>query len=198
MTNTFFNSKEDYLLFRELFAKAVNHENAKSQVIHGDYGTYKKDGWMTPAHFVFANLVRGRHITHGFTPCTNKNKLSNGGNIWQGLDHAVNTLQNIVDTAHLIKQKDKHRIYEWDKTRLNDFLEPFLHEHPENHELKAMFMNLLTKLSVDLAQHEKYDTTFGKGRKIANEIIHSDKKPQNYQEFMEIVEKVENTVKEAA
>jgi hypothetical protein len=183
MTNTFFNSKEDYLLYRELFAKAAQNKE------------------LTAVHFVFNNLVRGRHITHGFTPCTNKNKLSNGGTIWHGLDHAVSLLQSVVTAAHLIKRNDSESDnwrYRWDKEQLAKFLTPFLDENTQDHELYQMFINLLIKLSVALAKHEKYDSGFGKGRKIAIEIMNLDKKPQNYQEFMEIVEKVENKVKEAA
>jgi len=158
MTNTFFNSKEDYLLFRSNFAAAVNHKNAKSKLTPCDEwiretdtfldgtGQHREKGWMTGAHFLFLNIVRGREIHKGFTPITNKTKLQNSSTIWNGLDIAVDNLHNIVSIAH--KLNSGHSVSDWERKDLDKFLEPLLGDNDKNSEIYDMYLAVLRKMII--------------------------------------------------
>lgn len=201
MTNTFFNSKEDYLLFRSNFAAAVNHKNAKSKLTPCDEwiretdtfsegtGQHRENGWVTGAHFVFLNIVRGREMHKGFTPITNKTKLQNSGTIWNGLDIAINNLHYVVSTAH--KLNSGHSVSDWERKDLDEFLEPLLGGEDKNSEIYDMYLAILRKLVTTTAKHEKYHTDFGIGLKVAKEMVKNSYKPTNYDEFMKIVKGIQ-------
>ncbi len=69
----FFETKEQYLNFRKAFALAVNDPRSKkSKPDPARYGKRDK-GWMTGAHFMLLNCIRGLPVDRGFSPMT-KNK----------------------------------------------------------------------------------------------------------------------------
>jgi len=200
MTNTFFNSKEDYLLFRSNFAAAVNHKNAKSKLTPCDEwiretdtfsegtGTHCENGWVKGSHFVFLNIVRGREIHKGFTPVTNPTKLKNSNTIWNGFDIAVHNLHHVASIAH--KLNSGHTVYESEHRDLDRFLEPLLGDSGKNSEIYDMYLAVLRKMITTTAKHEKYHTDFGIGLKVVNEMVKNSYKPTNYDEFMKIVKEI--------
>ncbi len=72
----FFETKEQYLNFRKAFATAVNDPRAKKG--KPDTNGYKARGWMTGAHFMLLNAIRGLPIERGFSPITAELKIENG------------------------------------------------------------------------------------------------------------------------
>ena len=202
MTKQYFKTKEQYLQFRANFAAAANHANAKSTCepcdewldnegkISYNTGSSRVKGWLQAEHFIFLNLVRGKPYHHGFTPTTNKNKLSNGGNIWQGLDDAVRRLRYAVTSAKDIKQIPQNATsHSGDDFR--KFIEPFLGDLPS-----AIFIEILCSMEEILVEHKNYYTYFGEGAKIAKKMVSEDLKPKNYQEFMQIVEEINDAQEE--
>ena len=75
---TYFQTKEQYLTFRNNWANAVNS---------------KKE--LTAAHHILYNILRGRSHDMGFTPITNGNKLRNGMLFNFGLYHGMVELERI-------------------------------------------------------------------------------------------------------
>ena len=75
-TNKFFETKDQYLAFRAAFAAAQNNPRAKKGK-PGPYG-YKPPGWLSAAHFMLLNEIRGYPRTRGFTEITSRLKLDNG------------------------------------------------------------------------------------------------------------------------
>jgi len=137
MTKEYFNSKEDYLLFRKQFAAAQNHLNAKSHLEPADEwlgatdvfskgtGTHRVTGWLTATHYILLNILRGKPPKRGFTPLTNKNKLDAAKSAWDGFDVAYNDLIRIVDVAKkVVEHRDNEKT--WLQTTLNEFLLPLI------------------------------------------------------------------------
>lgn len=69
----FFETKEQYLNFRKAFASAVNDPRAKKGKPDPNNNGHRARGWMTGAHFMLLNCIRGIPTTRGFNPMT-KNK----------------------------------------------------------------------------------------------------------------------------
>ncbi len=76
-TNKFFETKEQYLAFRAAFAAAQNNPRAKKGKPQPPHGIRDK-GWLSGAHFMLLNAVRGLPYDRGFTPITCQRKLDNG------------------------------------------------------------------------------------------------------------------------
>jgi len=205
MTNSFFNSKEDYLLFRSNFAAAVNHQNAKSKLTPCDEwiratdtfsegtGNHREKGWMTGAHFIFLNIVRGRDLYKGFTPITNPQKLKNSPTIWNGFDIAVDNLITIASYAQNLRNDVLPDSY---KAHLDKFIEPLLGTGEKNSETYYMYVNVLAKMASSTPKYEKYHTDFGIGGEILDVMVKNALAPKNYEEFMQIVGEIENVQKE--
>ena len=177
MTNTYFKTKQQYLQFRKAFATAANA------------------GTLQAEHFIFLNIVRGIPYTRGFSPVTRTTKLSNGANIWQGLDNGVRRLRNVAHSANDIKQIPKNATSQGG-FNFREFIEPFLGEGDEF--LNVVLMNILCELEETLKEHKVYYTSFGEGVKIARRMVEEDLKPKNYQEFMQIVDEIAASSKKAA
>ena len=177
MTNTYFKTKQQYLQFRKAFATAANA------------------GTLRAEHFIFLNIVRGLPYTRGFTPVTRTTKLSNGANIWQGLDVAMRRLRRVAHSANDIKQIPKNATSQGGSD-FRRFIEPLMEGSDEF--LNIILMNILCELEETLSEHKEYYTSFGVGVKVARKMIAEDLKPKNYQEFMQIVDEIANSSKKAA
>jgi len=200
MTNTYFKTKEQYFQFRDNFAAASKNVKSKStceacdewleheEKLSYDTGMSRVQGWLHAEHFIFLNIVRGLPIHHGFTPVTSKNKLSNGGNIWKGLDDGVRALNRAVHSAKDIKQIPQNT-HSQGGSEFRKFIEPLT---GENDFLNILYMNILCDIEPLLKEHTEYYTSFGIGVKIAKKMVEEELKPKNYQEFMQIVEEIEN------
>src|SRR5271157_4503291 len=98
-TTKFFASKEQYVNFRRAFAVAhLAPENKKSKDQYGN----KKFGWLTPAHFMLLNIIRGIPWYRGFSPKTSKPFLESGGTPTQASDAARVHLSNVIHSAKVL------------------------------------------------------------------------------------------------
>lgn len=94
----FFETKEQYLNFRKAFASAVNDPRSrkgKPQPPHG----YRQKGWMTAAHYMLLNAVRGLPVTRGFMPYTKSLVLQNGILPDHNIDYSRRVLENAIAAA---------------------------------------------------------------------------------------------------
>ena len=182
MTNKhFFETKEQYLAFRKAWANAVNSDKAKSKTVYSEFydGTIREPGWITAAHHIFYNIVRNHPIDTGFTPVTRKTKLENGAIINGGLYEGWVALKAVVETA---KEKtnssffNKPKISDYRERQLVAFLEPF-----------ARTINTEMLAQIELPKVERLDASFGKGKKLAQAILTSEKKPTTIQDLDELM-----------
>lgn len=72
----FFTDKEHYLKFRDAWASAVNHPDAKSTLKTYSWGVVRDKGSVQGAENLVYALLRGKDIFKAFTPITNYNKLT--------------------------------------------------------------------------------------------------------------------------
>ena len=135
MTKQYFKTKEQYLAFRKAFAAAANA------------------GTLRAEHFIFLNIVRGLPYTRGFTPVTRTTKLSNGANIWQGLDDGVRSLRYAAHSANDIKQIPKNADSQGGY-HFRTFIEPFIGEGSEF--LNVILLQILCELEETLSKHKIY------------------------------------------
>lgn len=173
MTNEYFNTKEDYLLFRKQFAAAVNHNNAKSHLEpcdewhseEGEYskgtGTHRIDGWMTAAHFIFLNIARTLPPKRGFTSITNKIKLANSTSEWQGFNDGANKLLRLSKLAKTTNaQNITGGFGGWQEKELYEFFKPLIEAENslakryeevlgKNNPLVERYMNILAKMPME-------------------------------------------------
>lgn len=116
---TYFNSKQQYLKFREAWAYAVNSdrrfstlEKCDEQIREAGHCGYRKfgavseqtgkrliPGWITPSHHVLYNILRNKPFDVGFSPVTNHTRLKNGMYINNGLFSAVFNLKCVIEAA---------------------------------------------------------------------------------------------------
>lgn len=165
MTTKLFKTKEQYLQFRQAFAKAA------------------QAGTLRAEHFIFLNLVRGLPYHRGFTPVTSTNKLSNGADICGGLDRGVKSLRYAVHSSRDARGGDLKRFLAPFEEAGDDLVAAAITQLLQ--ELDNIKDNVLDK-------HETYYSYFGVGRKIAQKMLAGDLKPKNYQEFIEIKLEIEN------
>jgi len=112
---------------------------------------------LTGAHHVLLNILRGHPVERGFTPITKTTKLQNGFRINHGLYFAAGELSSIVSGA----ASDSG----YQKTRAEMFIAPF-----------NGTLTLEQLASIEVPSIPSLQSDFGKGRKIAQKIIESDKK----------------------
>lgn len=130
-------------------------------------------------HFIFLNLVRGLPYHRGFTPITSKNKLANGSDICPGLDRAVQNLRFAIHSS-----RDARGM------AFKDFIAPFVEEGDV--KTAAILMQVLQKLDKTLDSHEKLYSCFGVGRHLSEMILRDYKKPNNYQDIIQMIEEIKN------
>lgn len=205
MTNTYFKSKEQYFQFRSNFAAATNNVKSKStcctcdeyhrheQSVTYDTGMSRIQGWLHAEHFIFLNIIHGKPIHYGFAPVTNKNKLTYGGNIWPGLDVGVRALKRAIHSAKDITQIPQNAKRRGGKA-FREFIEPIV---GGNEFLNVQYMKILLNIEPIFADYNEYYTTFGEGVKIARKMVEEELKPKNYEEFMQIVDEINNEMQRA-
>lgn len=104
MNKSIFETKEQYLTFRKAFAAAQNDQRAKHYFTDDvAAGKIKHDGWLQAEHFILLNAIRGKPFDRGFTPITNKNKItSNWGNPREAFDSAHKRLLRAQEHARTL------------------------------------------------------------------------------------------------
>ena len=176
---TLFETKEQYLYFRKMWADAVNSPKAKT--------TKTNYGWLHAEHMVLYNILRQRQFDKGFSPVTSKNKLENGAYINYGLWSACSTLRSHINRAkNIIGANDsggflkkKVEPSEWDVKYVNEFLEPF-----------ADTVTPLMLSKVELPEVHMLESGYGKGRKIAKLILEAETKPTTFAQIDEMLKEV--------
>jgi hypothetical protein len=140
----FFETKEQYLLFRKIWARAVKSPRAKSYILPSDEwittsnyrgyvshntGTIRRKGWITPSHMILYNIIRNKPIDTGFTDVTNPYKIANS-EVFYDNAFSVALEQLIIyqnyTKVHLEdpkKYSEGYRKFRMDA--LNSFFEPF-------------------------------------------------------------------------
>jgi len=184
---TLFETKEQYFYFRKMWADAVNSPKSKSTVIQGNYGAYREAGWLKAEHMMLCNILRQRSFDRGFSPVTSKNKLENGAHINAGLYFACNELRDSVvrakkimianESGGLFKKKETPN--EWDVKYVTKFLAPFN---------ETVSVEMLSK--VELPEVQLLESAYGKGRKIARQILESETKPTSFAQIDEMLKEV--------
>lgn len=141
----FFDTKEQYLLFRKIWARAVKSPRAKSYILPSDEwiwndryhcrgrvshmtGTIRKKGWITPSHMILYNIIHNKPIDTGFTDVTNPYKIANSEVFYDNaFSVALDNLRVIQNYAKEFlanpSEFRKERAY-WND-RLLKFFEPF-------------------------------------------------------------------------
>jgi hypothetical protein len=142
----FFETKEQYLLFRKIWARAVKSPRAKSYILPSDEwiwdskhtcrghvshmtATIRKKGWITPAHMILYNIIRNKPIDTGFTDVTNPYKIANS-EVWYdgGFGNALEQLiiyQNYVKEYLIDPKAFREGYYKFRMEELKKFFEPF-------------------------------------------------------------------------
>jgi hypothetical protein len=187
----FFNdSKEQYLHFKQIWSQAVNSDKAKKTVEFEptfEY-TYRKDGWLTSAHHLIYALIRGGDAYKAFTPVTKKSKLENGAYLNYGLHMArwylsyfANRANQYVADVEGGKQKlsifGKKRVIQKDHSQLEEFLLPF------DGTITPQMIIKLDELCPDV---KPIESSYGKGKQLAQKIISGEVKPITYGEMQEM------------
>lgn len=152
-TTRFFQTKDQYLAFRNAFATAQKDKRAHKSYSESTASVYdletksyktipakiKHNGWMCSAHYLLFNLVVGKDYYSGFSPKTKKLFVESGGNADRGLNGAIKHLAFVIECANnllgkptvqapsWVKDKKKfvaEKTNEWQNT-VNAFLQPF-------------------------------------------------------------------------
>jgi len=121
MTNTFFETKEQYLNFRAAWSAAVNSNKAKTTT--GSSGE-RFVGWVQAEHFILYNLLRGRPAYRGFSLKTKYNCLVNGATINHGYARAGKQLGHMIRCAKKIVDPE-NQLPDYAVRSVQRFLEPF-------------------------------------------------------------------------
>jgi hypothetical protein len=149
METNFFETIEQHAAYRAAWSAAVNDVRAKSTLakhdewiyndvtkrgtVSKDSGQHKVSGWIRPQHHLLFNIIKGRDLSTGFTPITNKNKIvSNHLDADFGINHAKRTLSGICITARNVLANRETptnavmaRIHERQELFLTEFLQPY-------------------------------------------------------------------------
>jgi hypothetical protein len=161
MTTSIFNTKEQYLSFRDAWKTAAKSIKATKAT--------QVRGWIQAEHHILFNVLCRKKIDNGFTPVTNSNKLNNGTHINQGFYFGMSRLRNMQKTAlDIINGKS---VYEGRARAFAEFIEPFGN---------TVTVDMIAAL--DLPEIEPLCSTYGKSRKVAIKIISGDFKPVNFEQ----------------
>lgn len=183
---SFFKTKEQYLAFRSAWAAAVNDNRSKSSIREVQFPgtrrysaytyTIKEPGWITGAHMMLYNILRGKDLLTGFSPVTNKARLSNGAHINHGAFFAYQKLSAIVRAASMAKDDNRYSV------AVEKFLEPF--------------KGTVTVEMLQMIKFEERDiikpisTNYKPGLQIAHGIIHGHiEPPKTVRQLLNILKK---------
>lgn len=126
-----------------------------------------QDKVLTGAHHVLFNIVCNKPIERGFAPVTSTSKLQNGFRINHGLYFAADDLTRVIKGA----SSDSS----WSKDRAEAFVKPFG---------DAFTIEMLA--TTKCPQIENLDSGFGKGKKLAKQIIENNMKNITFEDLYEI------------
>lgn len=112
-TTRFFQTKDQYLAFRNAFAAAQNDKACRktytestgtrwnSTTKANETYTYKTkhSGWLSSEHYLLFNLVTGKNYYNGFSPKTKKLFVESGGDADRGLNGAIDALATLIGYA---------------------------------------------------------------------------------------------------
>lgn len=176
----YFATKEDYLTFRKAWAKATNDPRCKKVLKEGKYGKYRTDSWLTAAHHILFNILCNKPIDNGFTPVTNRNKLTNGTYLNHGLYFAAYHLGLRVGSASGTDNR-------WTAVALERFLEPIVTYLPGD---PVKNLEKFTKLlaTIEVPEIKVIESNYGRGRKVAKKILEENIKPITYQDLWDLYE----------
>jgi len=205
-TNSQFVSKEHYIAFRKAWAAAVNSDKAKehtevrTSTWKGSVEEYTVtvDGWLTSAHHVLYNILRGKPFHYGFTMISNANKLRNGTSPQLGLEQAVRELKHI---QKLIKEEEEHTDpvkNEARKKRLSDLFrrKPEVVDKPFYgtsiiDEFLAPFDGTIDRAilkAVKVPTVKPMYVTYGKDKKVVDKMLADGKPVITYDELQALYE----------
>jgi hypothetical protein len=123
---------------------------------------------LTGAHHVLLNILRGHPVERGFTPITKTTKLQNGFRINHGLYFAAGELSSLASGASSDSK--------WQKERAERFIAPF-----------EGTLTLEQLATIEVPSIPSLQSDFGKGRKIAQKIMESDKKNISFADIDELM-----------
>lgn len=170
-TQYYFKSKENYLAFKAAWANAVNDERSKSTIEKSHDSAWVKKGWITSAHVMLYNIIRGKDPLFGFTPYQKHSKVK-GGVINMGATEAYNKLTRMKDYAFTYAKKPDS----WNGKYVKKFLEPF----GDTFTAKDLAsINFTPKI-------DSYHCEFGVGRKLADLICEGEIAPKTCIELRDI------------
>lgn len=187
---TYFETKEQYLTFRKAWTKAVNDDRAKKTLREEKVkvgktiyiNKYRDEGWITSTHHVLFNLLCQRPIDNGFTPVTNRNKLSHGMAFNGSLCQAVYQLKKMYTIAH--NKVNEAPVEDWKMDALKKFLFPIT-EHLDNTD------DLIQALAkVRTPDVKGLYSNWADGAKVAKIIIDGEAKPTTFAELEKLYNEV--------
>jgi len=121
-TTYFFETKDQYTEFLNIWGSSCTSKKAKRQL--GE--TQDEDGYrqITPAwqqaeHFLIYNVVRGRSIARGFTPCVSKRRQRMGDPMY-ALKSALNVIKMHVNNWNQAEAKLRYTSEE-EYNEMNEF-----------------------------------------------------------------------------
>jgi hypothetical protein len=145
---TLFQTKEDYLAFRQAWKDFHNSGKAKPTftTFEGTYEKYEpgkgyikvpytrrdKSKPLSSYHYMLYNILRGKYAETGYTPIQNKNKL-NGNRYWPA-SSKYNSDPNPYQAMHcaavnllrtLSRLKSDKPLSSWEQSSIDDLLLPF-------------------------------------------------------------------------
>ena len=193
MTTKYYFDKEQYLKIKEAWSAAVNSPKTKSHLKpcdeyikqpHYRYefsrgtGTEVVPGWITSAHMMLYNIIRGKHPQHGFRPFSRCSKIQGMGMINKGAYEAYTALKNHMWNAR------QDWINDFQKEKLDRFLEPF------NGTLTQEDLK-----NIDLPEVNIVWSTFGPGMRIAGRICDDGLEVKTCEELISVYEEVSKEYK---
>jgi len=164
MTKSIFNTKEQYLSFRDAWKSAAGSDKRKS-------------GWLHVEHHILFNILCDRPADRGFTPITSSNKLKSGTYINHGLYFGMSTLMSLQAIATEIVNGTTPN--SWSSERLVNFLEPFNH---------TVTVDLFA--SLELTKVDALYSNYGKSKKVATKIIEGEFKPTDFSQVYDALAEV--------
>lgn len=207
-TNSQFVSKEHYLAFRKAWANAVNSDKAKphTEIRKSTWrGTVEEytvtvDGWLTSAHHVLYNILRGKPFHYGFTMISNANKLRNGTSPQLGLEQAVHQLQHI---QKLIVQEEEYIDPVKNESRIQRIMNSFKTKREKVDkefygtstidEFLAPFDGTVDRAilkAVEVPNVKSMYVTYGKDKKVVDKMLADNKPVITYDELQALYEVV--------
>jgi hypothetical protein len=196
MKTKYFENKEQYLNFRSAWAHAVNDPRAKKTLEKQTVTTYdwstrqtshievnvKVDGWLSSAHQLLFNILRGKDVASGFTPVTNHNRLTNGAYFNHGLFQAYQQLKFFRYRRRVsMDERYNEGTRAQNHERVVEFLTPFAGTiTPEIFDI------------LDIPEISALESNHGIGWRVAKLVVSGEFKPTTIAEVEQKIEELRN------